>query len=190
MPTAHKLIQEDASIRKVLRIVSDSMQRFQRIQNLHPSRQVANLYAMALLTEKECHLTFTWCPSHSGVRDDELADVEAKEGTNVEQEGVSYYYDSVKVTKRRARKESSIAHVRLRRINGDKGKKVDYMHEDMKLSHTRTLAPAHTPCLFSIDLHTVWQRLVVDRFILLLLSGTLFQMMSGEPYHCHHLSLI
>ena len=26
--------------------------------------------------------------------------------------------------------------------------------------------------------------------LLLLLSGTLFQMMSGVPYHCHHLSLV
>ena len=54
-----------------------------------------------------------------------------------------------------------------------------------------TLAPAHTPCLFSIDLHTVRQHLVIVHFLLLLLlSGTLFQMMSGVPHHCHHLSLV
>ena len=54
-----------------------------------------------------------------------------------------------------------------------------------------TLAPAHTPCLFSIDLHTVRQHLVIARFLLLLLlSGTLIQMMSGVPHHCHHLSLV
>ena len=53
-----------------------------------------------------------------------------------------------------------------------------------------TLTPAHTPCLFSIDLHTVRQHLVIVHFLLLLLlSGTLFQMMSGVPHHCHHLSL-
>ena len=53
------------------------------------------------------------------------------------------------------------------------------------------LAPAHTPCLFSIDLHTVRQHLVIVHFLLLLLlSGTLFKMMSGAPHHCHHLSLI
>ena len=59
-----------------------------------------------------------------------------------------------------------------------------------KRHHTpATLAPAHTPCLFSIDLHTVRQHLVFARFpLLLLLSGTLFQMMSGVPHHCHHLS--
>ena len=52
-------------------------------------------------------------------------------------------------------------------------------------------APAHTPCLFSIDLHTVRQHLVIVHFLLLLLlSGTLFQMMSGVPHHCHHLSLV
>ena len=54
-----------------------------------------------------------------------------------------------------------------------------------------SLAPAHTPYLFSIDLHTVWQHLVIVHFILLLqMSGTLFQMMSGVPHHCHHLSLV
>ena len=54
-----------------------------------------------------------------------------------------------------------------------------------------TLAPAHTPCLFSIDLHKVGQHLVIVHFLLLLLlSGTLFQMMSGVPHHCHHLSLV
>ena len=54
-----------------------------------------------------------------------------------------------------------------------------------------TLAPAHTPCLFSIDLHTVRQHLVIVHFLLLLLlPGTLFQMMSGVPHHSHHLSLV
>ena len=57
--------------------------------------------------------------------------------------------------------------------------------------HTATLAPTHTPCLFSIDLHTVRQHLVIVHFLfLLLLPGTLFQMMSGVPHHCHHLSLV
>ena len=54
-----------------------------------------------------------------------------------------------------------------------------------------TLAPAHAPCLFSIDLHTVRQHLVIVHFLLvLLLPGTLFQMMSGVPHHCHHLCLV
>ena len=54
-----------------------------------------------------------------------------------------------------------------------------------------TLAPAHTPCLFSIDMHTVRQHLVIFHFLLLLLlSGTVFQMMSSVPHHCHHLSLV
>ena len=55
----------------------------------------------------------------------------------------------------------------------------------------KTLAPAHTPCLFSIDLHTVRQHMVIVHFLLLLLlSGTLFQMMSGVPHLSHHLSLV
>ena len=39
--------------------------------------------------------------------------------------------------------------------------------------------------------HIVRQHLVIVHFLLLLLlSGTLFQMMSGVPLHCHHLSLV
>ena len=54
-----------------------------------------------------------------------------------------------------------------------------------------TLTHAHTPCLFSIDLHTVRQHLVFVHFLLLLLlSWTLFQMMSGVPHHSNHLSLV
>ena len=52
-----------------------------------------------------------------------------------------------------------------------------------------TLAPAHTPCVFSIDLHTVRQHLVIAHFILLL-SGTLIQMIFAVPNHCHHLCLV
>ena len=61
----------------------------------------------------------------------------------------------------------------------------DTMHR--KPSH----ALAHSPCLFSIDLHTVWQHLVIVHFLVLhLLSGNPFKMMSGVPHHCHHLSLV
>ena len=53
------------------------------------------------------------------------------------------------------------------------------------------LAQAHTTCLFAIDLHTVRQHLVIVHFLLLILpSGTLFQMMSGVPHYCHHISLV
>ena len=56
-----------------------------------------------------------------------------------------------------------------------------------KSHHTHaTLASAHTPCLFSIDMHTLRQHLVIGHFLLLLLSVTLFKMMSCAPHHCHH----
>ena len=72
------------------------------------------------------------------------------------------------------------------------------LHHNMSLtccleSHCtpETLAPAHTPCLFSINLHTVRKNFMIVHFLLLLLmSGTLFQIMSGVPHHYHHLSLI
>ena len=68
-----------------------------------------------------------------------------------------------------------------------------YVADMLHKSHRTpaTLAPAHTPCLFSIDLHTVRRHLVIFNFVLLLLLfGTLFQMMSGVPHHCHHLCLV
>ena len=47
-------------------------------------------------------------------------------------------------------------------------------------SHTRNTRSSSYTSLFSIDLHTVRQNLVISRLpLLLLLSGTLFQMMSG-----------
>ena len=59
----------------------------------------------------------------------------------------------------------------------------------IKSHHTpASLAPAHAPCLFSIDLHTVRQHLVIVHFLLLLLLyGTLFQMMLGVP---HQINLV
>ena len=61
-----------------------------------------------------------------------------------------------------------------------------YVNDMLQKSHHTfaSLAPALTPCLFSIDLHTVKRHLVTVRLILLLLSGTLFQMMSGVFHHC------
>ena len=68
-----------------------------------------------------------------------------------------------------------------------------YVADMLHKSH-RTLASletAHTPCLFSRDLHTVRQQLVIVNFLLLLLlSGTPFQMMTGVSHHCHHLSFV
>ena len=65
----------------------------------------------------------------------------------------------------------------------------DMLH---KSHHTPAkFAPAHTPCLFTMDLRKLRQHLVIARFLLLLLlSGTLFQMMPGVPHHCHHISLV
>ena len=47
-------------------------------------------------------------------------------------------------------------------------------------SHSRTHDPAHIPCLFSIDLHTVRQHFMIARH--LLLSGSLFQLTKTEIY--------
>ena len=64
------------------------------------------------------------------------------------------------------------------------------LHHHMSLTCCRkshhtpaTLVPAHTSCLFSIDLHTVRQHLVITHFLLpLLQSATLFHMMSGVSF--------
>ena len=68
-----------------------------------------------------------------------------------------------------------------------------YVTDVLQKSHhtPATLAQAHTPCLFSIDLHTLRQHSVITHFPLLLpLSGTQFQIMSGVPHHCHRISLV
>ena len=58
-------------------------------------------------------------------------------------------------------------------------------------SHTRnTRSISYTMPLLNTHAH-VRQHLVIARCLLLfLLSGTLFQMMSGVLHHCHHLSLV
>ena len=53
--------------------------------------------------------------------------------------------------------------------------------------------PSHTryTCSSSCTMTLLNRHLVTARFLfLLLLSGTLFQMMSSVPRHCHHLSLV
>ena len=113
-------LEQDVYHLKV-RIVSDSMSTLQRIQNLHPSQQVANsdeieiLEALALPTEGGCNLSFTWCPCHHGVRSNELADEATKEGTTVEQEEENII-KSAKSAIWQAIKEPPINHERLRRI--------------------------------------------------------------------------
>ena len=59
-----------------------------------------------------------------------------------------------------------------------------------KPSHTRnTRSSSYTMPLFNRLVHS--KATLGDRsFSLLLLSGTLFQMMSGVPHHCHHFSLV
>ena len=72
------------------------------------------------------------------------------------------------------------------------------LHHHMSLACCRksyhtpaTLAQARIPYPHSIDLHTVRQHLVIAYILLLLLlSGTLFQMMPRVPHHCHHLCLV
>ena len=64
----------------------------------------------------------------------------------------------------------------------------DMLHK--KPLHTRnTRSSSYTMPLLNRPAHS--KATFGDRsfFLLLLLSGTLFQMMSGVPHHCHHLSL-
>ena len=60
-----------------------------------------------------------------------------------------------------------------------------------KTLHTRNTRSSSYTMPLLIDLHTVRQHLAIVHFLLLhLLPGTLFQMMSGVPHHCHHLRLV
>ena len=82
------LMQEEVSIHRI-RIVSDSMSVLRRIQHLHPLRQVFNsdeddiINALASITDGGFHLTFICCPSHSGVRGNELADLAINQSSSV-----------------------------------------------------------------------------------------------------------
>ena len=66
----------------------------------------------------------------------------------------------------------------------------DMLHK--KPLHTRnTRSSSYTMPLLKRPAHTVRQHLLIVHFLLLLLlSGTLFQMMSGVTHHRHHLSLV
>ena len=58
----------------------------------------------------------------------------AKEGTTVEQKGVSHHYDSVKAAMRQATKEPPVANKRLGRIYGKGVEKVNHKLESLQLS--------------------------------------------------------
>ena len=65
----------------------------------------------------------------------------------------------------------------------------DMLHK--KPLHTRNIrSSSYTMHLLNRPAHS--KATLGDRsfFLLLLLSGTLFQMISGVPHHCHHLSLV
>ena len=64
----------------------------------------------------------------------------------------------------------------------------DMLH--IKPSHTHNTPSSSYTMPLQIDLHTVRQHLVIVHFVLLLLYGTPFQMMSGVPHHFHHLSVV
>ena len=55
----------------------------------------------------------------------------AKEGTTVEQEGVSHHYDSAKAPIRQATKEPPITHEHLRHIYGKRGEKANHKMESL-----------------------------------------------------------
>ena len=52
----------------------------------------------------------------------------------VEQEKVSFHYDSTKAAMRQATKEPPIAHERPRRIHGERGEKVNHKLDSLQLS--------------------------------------------------------
>ena len=63
--------------------------------------------------------------------------------------------------------------------------------QQKKPSHTRnTRFSSYTMPLLNRPAHSKAHFVITRFLLLLLLSGTLFQMMSGVPHHCHHLSLV
>ena len=65
----------------------------------------------------------------------------------------------------------------------------DMLHK--KPLHTRnTRSSSYTMPLLNRPAHSQQHLVIIHFLLLLLLSGTLFQMMSGVPHDCHHLSLV
>ena len=62
----------------------------------------------------------------------------------------------------------------------------DMLHK-MPLHIRNTRSSSYTMPLLNRSAHS---KVIVHFLLLLLLSGTLFQMMSGVPHNCHHLSLV
>ena len=128
--TALETIQKDSSIHKA-RIVSDSLSVLQRLQQASPPDPPRDqderdiLEYLSSLNERGCRLTFTWCPSHSGVPGNELADAHAKQGGQLPQTNVACHFESVKSVIRRNLRGKGISHERTRRIYGEYGEQIN-----------------------------------------------------------------
>ena len=131
--TALNLVQEDVSLHKVC-IVSDSMSTLQLIQNLHPSQYAAdensdeNLNVLASLTNKGCHHNVTRCPSHSGVRGNELRGSQRSDNCRAGRE--NHHYDTVKRQYTRQLRNPLLP----TNIYGERGEKVNHKMESLHLS--------------------------------------------------------
>ena len=101
------IIQTEESPKKVP-IVSDYQSDLHCIANLQPaippkSADKTNiLNSRAALHDEGWQITITWCPSHSGVVGNEMADEQARKGAEANQEYVRHHYDSAKANIRYA----------------------------------------------------------------------------------------
>ena len=120
---------------KECRLVTDSQSTIQRLNNLRPSDPPRDqdecdiLQLLASIWKNGCKVTFTWCPSHCGIRGNELADEAAKQGAQMDQNLATWHYESAKAAIRRATIGKAFEHERMRAVSGERGEKVNQLLE-------------------------------------------------------------
>ena len=127
---ALQVIQVEVHVQKA-RIVSDSQSVLLRIQATHPSQPCNDrdehtvLKTLSMLTARSCQVTSTWCPGHCGITGNELADAQAKKGSDADQTDVDHHNTTAKAMIRRATRGGPASHELTQRIYGDRGSKVN-----------------------------------------------------------------
>ena len=135
MLKALQVIQVEVHVQKA-RIVSDSQSVLLRIQTTHPSQPCNDrdehtvLKTLSMLTARSCQVTFTWCPGHWGITGNELANAQAKKGTDADKTDVDHKYTTAKAMIHRATRGGPASHELTQRICGNRRSKVNRKEED------------------------------------------------------------
>ena len=132
MVKALQILEATDNVNKA-RIVSDNLSVLLHIQSAHPSNPCQDnderviLQIFSALSARSCQVTFTWCLSHCGIIGNELADIQARLGTDLDQHDGVHHYDTAKAEIRRRTRGGPALHKRTQQIYGDGGSKINCM---------------------------------------------------------------